>query len=249
MDVKREVQHRSPLWQLANITVGREYENLTRCRLGIEALRKRVCGLLQSLTQAAQPLLRGLRTLIYTLVTPVCGDTSLRHSIHSLGAYLYLHPATSTCRYGGVQRLVTILLWDGHPVTHTLWVGGVAVAHHRIYRPAELLLQLLGAVDNHTQREDVVNTLEAHILLAHLVPDGIYRLGAALDVVVEVWHLLESLLDRLQEACDECLSLALGLLQSAADIFVVLVLQPLQSQILQLALQGIKTQLVSNLRI
>ena len=244
MDVKGEVQNGSTLGEFAYIAIGRKDKNLACRGLGIETLRERVRGLLQRLPKAAEPLLRGLRTLIHTLITPVRRDTSLGYGIHTLGAYLYLHPATAACRHGGVQRLVAVGLGDGNPIAHTLGVGRVAVAHDRIDRPAELLLQLTLAVDDDAQGEDVVNTLERNVLLTHLIPDGIYRLGAALDVVAQVGNSLQLLLDGHQEAGDEGLTLALGLLQSAGDIFVVLGLQPLQRYILQLALQGIQTQLM-----
>ena len=190
MYVKGEVQNGSTLGKFADISIGREDKNLARRGFGIEALRERVGGLLQRLPEAAEPLLRGLCTLIHTLIAPVSGDTSLGHGIHTLRADLYLHPATAACRHGGVQRLVAVGLGDGHPVAHTLGVGRVAVANDRIDRPAELLLQLTLAVDDDAQGEDVVNTLERHVLLTHLVPDRVNRLGAALDVIVKVGNRL-----------------------------------------------------------
>ena len=246
MYVEGEVQHRSPLGQLADVAIGRKDKYLARSGFRLKALRQGVRGLLQHLTQAAEPLLRGLRTLIHTLITPMRGDTSLGNGIHTLGANLNLHPAALARRDGGMQRLVAVRLGDCNPVAHTLGVGRVAVAHYGIDRPAELLLQLLLTIDNHAQGKNIVNALEGYALLAHLIPDGIDRLGAALDMVMEVGDALEPLLDGHKEAGDEGLTLALGLLQAAADILIVLRLQPLQGQILQLALERIQTQLVGD---
>ena len=61
--------------------------------------------------------------------------------------------------------------------------------------------------------------------------------------------LIDLLQNRSYEACDEGLTLALGLLQTACDIFIILRLKIFQSQILQLTLEIIQTQLMSNLSI
>ena len=95
-----------------------------------------------------------------------------------------------------MQRLVAILLRDGYPITHTVGVGRIAVAHDRVGGPAETLLILTLAVDDDTQSEDVEDSLEGHSLLTHLIPDGVDRLGAALDVVSYILS-IETLDDRL----------------------------------------------------
>ena len=195
MYVEGEVQDGSPFGQFAYIAIGRKDKYLARRGFCIETLRQRVRGLLQRLTQTAQPLLRSLCTLIDSLISPMCRDTSFCDGIHTLRANLYLHPATFARRDGSVQRLVAILLRDGHPIAHTLGVGRVAVAHHRVYCPAELLLHLALAVDYDAQCEDIVNTFEADILLAHLIPYRVDRLGAALDVILQVGDCLQALLD------------------------------------------------------
>ena len=246
MYVKSKVQHGCALGQLADIAIGCKDENLARSGLRLEALRKRVCRLLQHLAQAAEPLLRGLRALIHALIAPVCGDTSLSNLVHTLGANLNLHPAALARRYGRMKRLVAVRLGDSNPVAHTLGVGRVAVADNRIYGPAELLLHLARAVDNDAQGEDVIDALEGNVLLAHLIPDRVNRLGAALDMVVKASNRLQLLLDGDKEAGDEGLALALGLLQAAADILIILRLQPLQSQILQLALERVEAQLMGD---
>ncbi len=205
-------------------------------------------GLLQRLAQAAEPLFAGLPALIYALVTPVGRNASLGHGIHTFGADLYLDPTPLASRNGGVQRLVTVRFGNGDPVAHAVGIGSVAVAHDRIYGPAELLLRLALAVDDDAQREDVVNPLERNVLLAHLVPNRVDRLGAALYVVADALT-VDLVGDRLQETGYEGPAFALGLLQTAVDIFVIARLQPLEGQILQFALEVVESQLVSYLGI
>ena len=111
-------------------------------------------------------------------------NTTLGHSVHTLGANLNLYPTTLTSRNSCMQRLVAILFGNSYPITHTIGVRCIAIAHDRIYRPAELLLHLALTVDNHTQGKDIVNTFKRHVLFAHLVPDRVDGLGAALNVVL-----------------------------------------------------------------
>ena len=65
-------------------------------------------------------------------------------------------------------------------------------------------------------------------------------------MVVQASDRLQLLLDGDKEAGDEGLTLALGLLQAAADILIILRLEPLQSQILQLALERVEAQLMGD---
>ena len=85
-------------------------------------------------------------------------------------------------------------------------------------------------------------------MLAHLVTNRVDRLGAALYVVADALT-VDLVGDRLQETGYEGPAFALGLLQTAVDIFVIARLQPLEGQILQFALEVVESQLVSYLGI
>ena len=84
--------------------------------------------------------------------------------------------------------------------------------------------------------------------LAHLGPDREDRLGAALDMVL-VTHLVELRDNRFEESRDQLLTLLRGLLQFRQNVLIVIGFEIAERDILQLALDGIKTQLVSNLSV
>ena len=84
--------------------------------------------------------------------------------------------------------------------------------------------------------------------LAHLGPDRENRLGAALDMVL-VTHLVELRDNRFEESRDQLLTLLRGLLQFRQNVLIVIGFEIAERDILQLALDGIKTQLVSNLSV
>ena len=46
VDIEGEVEYRGPFGELAQVAVGREDEDLARGRLGVEALRQRMRGVL-----------------------------------------------------------------------------------------------------------------------------------------------------------------------------------------------------------
>ena len=51
MDVKGKVEHRSPLRQLANISIWGKDKYLTRCRLGVKTLGDILLSLVHQLAQ------------------------------------------------------------------------------------------------------------------------------------------------------------------------------------------------------
>ena len=147
-------------------------------------------------------------------------DTELGDVVHTLGTNLNLHPLAVARSYGGVQRLVAIRLRNRDPITHTLGVRGVEVAHDGVCQPALRLFEIFGTVDDDTNGEDVVDTLEWHLLLAHLVPNRIDRLGAALYVILYAGR-VEPFANRLDELLDKVHTLLLALTQLLGDVLVV----------------------------
>ena len=94
VDIECKIEHRRTLGQLAQVALGREDKDFTRGGLGVESLHQRVGRGLHQFAQTTEPLLAGLCALIDTLVTPVGGNTSLGHFVHSLGANLHLDPTS-----------------------------------------------------------------------------------------------------------------------------------------------------------
>ena len=171
MYIEGKVKDRCTLRKFANIAIWSEDKYLSRGRLCIKSLGNILLCLIHQLSQTLQPLLRGLCSLIDTLVAPVCGNTELGNVVHTLCTNLNLYPLALAGRDRCVQTLVTIRLRDGNPVAHTVGIWCVEVAHYRVDYPTLRLLLLLRTVDNNTQGKDVVDTLKWHLLLAHLVPN------------------------------------------------------------------------------
>ena len=147
-------------------------------------------------------------------------DTQLGDVIHSLGANLNLHPLAVARSNGGVQRLVSIRLRNRYPVAHTVGIWGVEVANDRVGHPTLRLLHRLWTVDDDTDGEYVVDTLERHLLLTHLVPDGVDRLCSALYVIFYACC-IQPLAYRLDKALDKVQTLLLTLAQFGGDMLVV----------------------------
>ena len=173
-------------------------------------------------------------------------DTQLGDIVHSLGTNLYLHPLAIARRYGSVQRLVAIRLRNRNPIAHTVGVRRVEVAHNRVCQPALRLFEIFGAIDDNTNSEDVVNALERHLLLAHLVPDGVNRFCSALDVVLYTCR-IEPLANRLHKALNKVQTLLLAFTQLICNVLVVSRFELRQREVLQLALDVVQTEFVGNL--
>ena len=134
-----------------------------------------------------------------------------------------------------MQTLVAVGLRNGNPVAHTVGIWCVEVADNRVYKPTLRLLLLLRTVDDNAQGKDIVYTLKWHLLLAHLVPNRVYRLGAALDVVVDA-RVVHSLAYWLEELLDKCHSLLLALGKLIDNVGISLRLELAEGKILKLTL-------------
>ena len=143
-----------------------------------------------------------------------------------------------------MQALVAVRFRHGEPVAQTLGVRLVHVGHNRVDLPTLHLLFLQWRVENYAYGEEVVDAFKLATLLLHLLPDRVNALGAAFHVKLQ--------------ACffQLCLYRANKLLYiSVASLFrgvelvfnhvVGIVLKILQTEIFELTLQLIKTELVS----
>ena len=106
-----------------------------------------------------------------------------------------------------------------------------------------LLAFLALALNNDADGKKVVNSLKAALLLFHLLPDGVNALRAALHVELQTGF-RQLFLNRLDEFLDVGVAALLRGIEFLLDHVVGIMLQILQRQVLQLALQLVETQLV-----
>ena len=171
------------------------------------------------------------------------GQSALCHFVHALGADLYLHPAALGTHDGDVEAFVAVGFGHREPVSEAFGVGAVHVGDNAEDLPAVLFLALRGAVQDDAYGEEVVDALELALLLLHLLPDGVYGLGAALHVEVEA-SLLESLLDGADEGVDVAVACSACLRELILYHVEDVGLEVLQAEVLQFALDEVEAQLV-----
>ena len=102
---------------------------------------------------------------------------------------------------------------------------------------------VLFAVDDESDGEYVVHTFERHLLLLHLLVDRKGSLCADLKLVVDAL-IDELLLERLDELLHQLLPVAFGALELVCDGSVLLRLGVTEVDVLHLALDVVKTELV-----
>ena len=98
-----------------------------------------------------------------------------------------------------MQRLIAVGLRVREPVAQTIWVGFVDLrnGHIDVEALVYFLLPHLWREDD-AYGEDVVNLLERHVLVLHLVPDRVGALHPFLDLILDA-HLLQRLLNGSRE--------------------------------------------------
>ena len=106
----------------------------------------------------------------------------LGYLVHTLGAYLHLHPLVLRAKNRDVQTLIAVGFGHAQPVSQALGVGLVHVCHDGVDLPALHLLFLEGRVEDNADGKQVIDALEAALLLLHLLPDGVDALGSSLHV-------------------------------------------------------------------
>ena len=181
-------------------------------------------------------------------VAPMCGVALLRDLIHALGTDLHLHPFARRRHHRGVQALVTVGLGNGNPVAQAVRVGRIEIRHHTVGPPGIALLLLLLGIQDNTNGEDVVDVLERHLLLLHLVPDARNGLRPALDGKLEAF-LGQRLPDGRSKRVDEARPDRFGLAQFLLNLSVFLGLPVAQAQILELTFDRVQAQSVRKRRV
>ena len=244
MDAEGKVQHRGIGLEYAEFAGWSENEDFLGGRLR-EVLGVLI-GMLQGIAHGGEPA--GQRFFpLDTLVRPVAGKTVLRNIIHPLGANLHFHVGAILVLNGNVQALVAVGLGIGHPVPEALGIGLIFFRHEGIHAPAKVFLQLVifpVAVYDKANGEHVKDTLEGHFLLHHFLPDGIGRLGAHLQFVLDA-GVGELFLERFNKFRHQLLAVLLPRLQLIGNKAVLLRIGVLEIDVFHLPLHVVQTQLVS----
>ena len=134
--------------------------------------------------------------ILALLIFPVSSKSLLCHLVHAVASYLHLYPSSLLRHQGYVQCLIAIGLRMTQPVAQSVWMTLVDFRYG--YIDVETLVDFFFALvgcedDAHSQ--DVVHLVKGHMLVLHLVPDGVGRLYAFLNLILYA-HLVEGFLDR-----------------------------------------------------
>ena len=172
----------------------------------------------------------------------------LSNIVHALGAYLHFHPFIFRSEHSDVEALIAIALRHAEPVTQSFWVGLIHIGDDGVDLPALLFLLFQRRVEDDADGKEVVDALEAALLLLHLLPDGVDALGAPLDMKFQS-SLFEPCLDRSDEAVDVSVARLFGGVELFLDHIIGIVLEVFEREVLQLTLQRVESELMGQRRI
>src|SRR5450759_3896191 len=220
--------------QVEDIALGREDIDLVLEEVHLDGVEKRlrVPDLVLPLEEAAQPgqLLVEARVLPTLLVGPMRSDAELREAMHLVRADLDLDRLTRMGDDGGVQRLVTCLLYTSDVVLETT---GYRLPQR--VDNAENAVAVLHRVDLHADRGQVVDLREVLVLPCHLLPDRVDVLRPASDLGLDA-HTLKLPGEDLAQVRDQSLAFVALAEDSLGDVVVGLGLEVSKGEILQLPL-------------
>ena len=151
-----EVDGRCTGRQLDNAPFRCENVNLIREEIGFNALDKfkRTTGALLQLQQALHPALGadlcGSTGFAVLFISPVRGNTHLRHLIHIFGTDLDLNRHAVRANHRGVQRLIAVRFWNGDVVFHATRTRLVQAMHL-----PEHAITGVRIIDDHAESVDV----------------------------------------------------------------------------------------------
>ena len=133
-----------------------------------------------------------------------------------------------------------------HPVPEPVGMRLVEVAHDDIYVEAFLqhIVLILGLEDD-SDREYVVHFIEIDVFGLHFSPNGIRCLDPGLDFVVDS-PFGQFCSDRLREVLEQNVTFLLRVLELVDDFLVFFWMFILETEVLQLAFDSVKSQSVSD---
>ena len=171
-------------------------------------------------------------------------QTTLGDLIHPFRADLHFHPLALGAEDGDVQALVAVGFGNRQPVAHTLGVGLIHIRDDAEHLPAVLLLAVERRVENDANSKEIIHALEGTVLLLHLLPNTVNGLRAPLHVVLQS-RSLKFLIYGTNEPFDISIAAFLCGVELLFNMVVCIVLQVLERQVFEFALQFVESELVS----
>ena len=239
-----KVQHSGTCRQLKQISFGCKDKYFILGKLHPELIHQLVViSALKSTSHACQPFFHTTLSTLDAFVSPMSSQAVFGNVVHALGTYLYLHPFLFRAQYGDVQTLIAIAFRYRKPVAHTTWVALIHVRDDTEHLPAFLLFPFGCRVYNDTYGKEVKDAIDIHLLLLHLLPDGMNALGASLHMEFQS-SLEQLLLYRFGETGYIGIPALLGGIQFLLYIIIRIMFQIFQAQVFQFALQLVESQFV-----
>ena len=249
MNVIGEIEHRCTHRQLEDVALWREDKHLIFLKVEAELVHELgIVVRLESATDACQPFLHATFARANALVAPMCSQSVLGNIVHSFCTNLHLNPFLFRSENRDVEAFVAVALGHRKPVAHTFRVALVHIGNDTEHLPALHLLAFRWRVEDDANGKEVIDAIHIHMLLLHLLPDGMDALRAAFHMVVQTCS-LEFLVERFQETLDIGIAAAFRLVELLFDMIVGIMLEVFEAEVLQLALELIEAELMSQRRI
>ena len=245
-----EVDRRRARRKVDDLALRREHvRRVVQARLARALGPRRARDLVAPREQLAQPgdllLERSLGPcgLAGLLVVPVRGDAEFGLPVHLLGADLHFQGLPGRPEHRGMQRLVEVPLRPRDVVVELPRDRLPQVVHH-----AQRAVAVLDAGDDHAQRAHVVQSGKIDALGAHLVPDRVDVLRAAVDLGPHA-RLLQLARERRDRAGDVSLALGALLVEHLRDLLVELGLEKAEREVLKLPFELPDAQAIGERRV
>ncbi len=170
-----------------------------------------------------------VRALAVFLIEPMRGDTILRRAMHIARADLDFVELATRPEHGGMERLVPVRLGACDVVLDPLLQRCPGVMND-----AEHVIAVGDAVDEHADREEIVNLFERLAALLHFLEDRPEILGPAHDVPAHDPRTPQLVRQRDTHPLDRAVALDLARFHLARQYLVLFRLEILECQILEL---------------
>ena len=221
---------------------------------GVEEVHGVGLWVVKDFLDGAQPVVQfvfvlGELLLHAVLVFPVGSKALFGYFVHAVGTYLHLNPSSLFRHEGDVERLIAVGFRMREPVAQAVGVRLIDFrdGHIDVEAFVDFLFALVGGEDD-AHSQNIVNLVEGDVLVLHLVPDGVGRLYALLNLIFHT-HLAQRLLDGRCKLVEELMALGLGRGKLGLDAVIFVGMLVLETQVLEFRLNLVKTQAVGEGRI
>ena len=191
----------------------------------------RVLLKLDQLPEPREVVIQLVGALAVFLVQPVGGDTVFGRAVHVARADLDLIELSARPKDGGVQRLIAVRLGARDIVLDPL-----LQRRPRVVNDAQHVVAVGDAIDEHADRQEIVNLLERLAALLHLLEDRPHVLGPPDDVPTHDSGTAQLVGERRAHPLDRAIALDAPRLHLPRQLLVVVGLQILEREILELGL-------------